>query len=109
VDGPAISGVSRIGTAVTVTIAHDGGTDFTPTSSIAGFHYYNGSDYTASENVITGAARTSATTITLTLTSSSAGTLYYGRGSLSTDTIANLVKDNSTQALPLQFSKWTVT
>lgn len=108
VDGPAITAVSRSGTTVTVTITHDGGTDFTPTTAIAGFRYYNGADYTTAANVVTAAVRTNATTITLTLTSSSAGTLYYGKGSLSLDTRANLVLDNSAQALPLKSSKWTV-
>lgn len=108
VDGPAITNVSRSGTAVTVTLTHDGGTDFTPTSAISGFRYYNGPDYLSTANTITAAVRTNATTITLTLTTNSAGTLYYGKGSLSVETVANLVKDNSTQTLPLQSSKWTV-
>lgn len=109
VDGPTITNATRIATAVTVTIAQDNGTDFTPTSSISGFHYYNGPDDGSTENVITAAVRTNATTITLTLTSSSAGTLYYGHGALNTDTAANLVKDNSAQALPLRSNKLTVT
>ena len=108
VDGPAITNATRIGTAVTVTLAHDTGTDFTPTSAIAGFEYFNGSDYNAAANVITAAVRTNATTITLTLTTSSAGTLYYGKGSLSTQTQANVVKDNATVSLPLKSSVWTV-
>lgn len=107
VDGPAIASVTRVGTAVTVNLSHDAGTDFTPTTAIAGFHYFDGG---SSEIAITAAVRTSATVITLTLASAVAGTLYYGYDTLFAEAgnYANLVRDNSTQLMPLKSSKWTV-
>lgn len=100
VDGPRITAATRVGTAITVTIAHDAGTDFTPTTSISGFHFFNDT----TEISITAAVRTNATTITLTLASLPTGveTLYYGYASLFTDTIANLVLDNASTIMPLR-------
>lgn len=99
---PTITGASRIGTAVTVTIAHGAGSDFTPTTAIAGFHFFDNT----TEITISSAVRTNATTITLTLASApSSGieTLYYGYGSLYGEvaSYASLVKDNSPHTLPL--------
>lgn len=108
VDGPSITNVVRSGTNLTVTISHDGGTDFTPTTSIEGFEYFNGSDFTAPTNALTSRIRADAVTITMQLNSASAGTLYYGRGSLTSTNQSNMVIDNSPQALPLKASKWTV-
>lgn len=114
VDGPQITAVSRSGATVTVTITHDtGATDFTPSSSIAGFHFFNSNNET-SEISITNAVRTNATTITLTLASTPAGTnqeLFYGYRSLQPEdaTIANLVKDNGVRTLPLRRARFTST
>lgn len=100
VNGPRITAASRSGSTITVTIAYDAGTDFTPTTAISGFHFFNDS----TEINITAAVRTNATTITLTLASLPTGVerLYYGYASLFTDTIANLVLDNSAETLPLR-------
>lgn len=73
--GPAIASASRSGTSVTVNLTHDSGTDFTPTTAIQGFRFFDDS----SEIKITAAVRTNATSITLTLASTPSGveTLYY--------------------------------
>ena len=100
--GPSISGASRSGTSVSVTISHDGGTDFTPSSGIVGFRFFdNGSEIT-----INSAVRTDATTVTLTLASTPSGieTLYYCYDDASDITNANIgsvLTDNSSEALPL--------
>jgi hypothetical protein len=87
---------------VTVTLVHDDGTDFTPASGIEGFKYFdNGSNPVT----ISAAVRTNATTITLTLASGIAGTLYYGYDALLSVNTANLVKDNATIVMPLQTAK----
>lgn len=98
--GPRITNVSRSGTAVTVTLMHDAGTDFTPTSSIAGFHYFGGT----TEITINAAVRTNATTVTLTLatTPSGAERLYYIYDEEASVTVANLLKDNASLTMPLQ-------
>lgn len=99
-DGPTITTVSRTGTTVTVTIAHDAGTNFTPVSAIEGFVFKDsGTDIT-----ITSAVRTNATTITLTLNSVPSGVeeLYYAENTMSGVNVANVVIDNSTESLPLR-------
>jgi hypothetical protein len=108
VDGPTATTAVRSTNTVTVTVAHEAGTDFTPTTAIAGFHYFDGS---GNEIAITSAVRTNATTITLTLASAVAGTLYYGYDTLFAEAAlyANLVKDNSAQDMPLRAAKFTVT
>ena len=92
VDGPVITGVSRLGTMVTVTLSHDGGTDFTPTTGIDGFAFLDdGVPIT-----ITAAVRTNATTITLTLASAPTGVeeFYHGYRALYGVNPADLVVDN---------------
>lgn len=104
VDGPRISGATRSGTAVTVTIVHDAGTDFTPASGIDGFRFFDN----ASEIAITAAVRTNATTITLTLASTpSSGieTLYYIYDAALTLNTANTVRDNAAVIMPLRSGK----
>jgi len=105
--GPQITNVSRSGAVLTVTIAHDGGTDFTPTTAIQGFYFTdNGSSIG-----ISSAVRTNATTITVTLASTPTGTkvLYYvyGRNNGISDK-TKIIHDNSPQSLPLRASKWSV-
>ncbi len=108
VDGPRVTNASRSGATVTVTIAHDAGTDFTPSSSIEGFRFFDD----ASEITITAAVRTNATTVTLTLNSTPAGavrTLYYGYDAMLGLDTADVVKDNAAISLPLRPGKWIVT
>jgi hypothetical protein len=108
VDGSSISGASRSGTTVTVTLAHESGiTDFTPVSNIAGFKFFDN----ATEIAITAAVRTNATTITLTLASTPTGspqTLYYGYAALYGITQANLVRGNDANQLPLRSARITM-
>lgn len=111
VDGSAISAVSRSGTAVTVTLTHPSGiTDFTPTSSIAGFHFYDNTN----EITITDAVRTNATTITLTLNSTPSNasqSLYYIYGTAYADraVYTNFVRGNDTYQIPLKAARWIST
>ncbi|MCF8495751.1 MAG: sialate O-acetylesterase, partial [Alphaproteobacteria bacterium] len=102
-DGPRITGAVRSGTTVTVTLAHDGGTDFTPASTIAGFHFFGG----VTAITINTAVRTNATTITLTLASTPTGTetLYYIYDADLSLNVANVVKDNTAVSMPLRAAK----
>ena len=107
--GPQITSASRSGTSVTVNITHDAGTDFTPTSGIVGFRYFDD----GAEISISSAVRSNANTITLTLSSTPSGTemLYYCYDDATDITDANIssvVKDNSAQTLPLVPAKITV-
>ena len=107
VNGPAITGVIRSGTTVTVTIAHDAGTDFTPTSGIQGFYFYDN----ATPITVTAAARTNATTITLTLNSApSSGieTLYHYYSGMNGVSASNIMRDNAANAVPLRSAKITL-
>lgn len=103
VDGPTITGWSRSGTTVTVTIAHDAGNDISPSSGIQGFTFLDNT----TPITINSAVRTNGTTITLTLNSapvSGIETLYYGYKSLLGVTTSNLVVDNeATYPKPLHF------
>lgn len=107
--GPQITAAVRSGTTVSVTISHDAGTDFTPSSGIVGFRFFDG----GSEITINSAVRTDATTVTLTLASTPTGVeeLYYCYDDASDITNANVgsvLKDNSTEALPLIPAKITL-
>jgi len=103
VDGARISGAVRSGLNVTVTLQHESGTDFTPTTGIQGFTFTGG----GISIPITNAVRTNATTITLTLGSLPSGQeiLYYAYNALSGINTANLVRGNSTNLLPLKAAK----
>ena len=104
-EGPRLVSCTRAGTTLTINIEHDGGTDFTPTTGIEGFYYRNAAD---SGNVALSAVnRTDATTITATLASAEAGTLYYMYNN-ETVNLANLLKDNGANTLPLQRNKVSV-
>jgi hypothetical protein len=103
VNGPTLaSAIRTTSTNVDVTIAHDAGTDFTPTTGIEGFTYFDGS----STIDITAAIRVDATTIRLTLDSEPSGTeveqLYYMYDAELTLDITKIVKDNSATALPIR-------
>lgn len=101
--GPSITNASRSGTSVTVTLAHDSGTDFTPVTGIEGFHFFDD----GSEIVINSAVRTNTSTITLTLASPPTGveTLYYIYDDEDPLTLSNVVKDNAATSMPLQSTK----
>lgn len=101
--GPAISSASRIGTAVTITVDHDSGSDITPATGIEGFHFFDD----ASEITINSAVRTDTNKITLTLASAPTGaeTLYYIYDDEDPLTLANVVKDNAATSMPLQSTK----
>ena len=116
--GPTL--VSAAGTGantLTATINHDVGTDFTPTTGIAGFVVFSD----GALNKVTAAARASATTINITCENSlgANNTLYHIYGMMSSDFVtaspsvafdpANVLVDNSTNALPLQAGKVTIT
>lgn len=101
VEGPMMTGWTRSGTSVTVTIAHDGGTDFTPTTGIQGFHFFDG----ATEIAITAAVRASATSVTLTLASIPSGgtqTLNYIYDEEASITVSSLLRDNASPSMPLK-------
>lgn len=109
--GPSITGVSRSGTTVTVTITHGDGTDFT-IGGPDGWEFLD--DGVRIE--VTAAVRTNATTITLTLDSAPSGEekLRYGMGSGYdhsgvAESPANYVRDNSTpRNLPLFIGEFDV-
>lgn len=105
--GPSLVSATATGaSALTATISHDAGTDFTPTTGISGF-------VVISDGVINNVAtavRASATTINIT-TDSALGvsnTLYYIYGMMSSDFVdssydyTQVLKDNSANNLPLQ-------
>ena len=100
--GPMITAAERSGTTISVTLSHDGGTDFTPSSGIVGFRFFDDT----SEIAINSAVRDDASTVTLTLASepsSGTETLYYcydDAQDITNANIANVLRDNSPQALP---------
>lgn len=105
VDGPVISAASRVSTTITCTLSYPTGTtDFTPSSAIQGFRFFDGS--IATEITIIAAARVDATHIALTLASPPANgndLLYYAYGSLSEVTdLSKLVHGNDANTLPLE-------
>lgn len=103
VDGPKMTAASRSGTTVTVTLQHDAGTDFNPTSDIKGFVFFAGS----TQIPVSSAVRSNATTIVLTLASQPASApeiLYYGYDAIG-ETASGFLKDNSTWAMPLRTGK----
>lgn len=102
ITGPQISGASHSGSTVTVSITHDGGSDFTPTSGIVGFRFFDDS----TEISISSAVRTDANTVTLSLASTPSGSeaLYYcydDASDITNANLANVLKDNSAETLPL--------
>jgi hypothetical protein len=89
-----------------VTIAHDGGTDFMPTTGIQGFVFLDNT----TPITISAAVRTDATTVTLTLASaptSGIETLYYGYAHLDSVDVTKLIVDNAGVKLALVSSKLT--
>lgn len=104
--GPVITGATRSGTWVDVTISHDGGTDFTPTTGIEGFKFYDD----GVEIALTAAQRLNATTIRLYLSSTPTGveTVEYCTGLIYGADATKLVRDNDTYPLPLRSRKITL-
>lgn len=99
--GPSIISAIRAETAITVTLLHDLGTDFTPSSNISGFRFFDND----AEIALTSAVRADANTVTLTLVSaplSSNLTLYYGYDSMDGINTANILKDNADMSMPLR-------
>jgi hypothetical protein len=99
--GAYITGFTQVdATHVDVTIAHRGGTDFTPTgaNAITGFQVFDG----AFEKAITDASRTSATNIRLTTSSDMTGDVSVRYMFHNNPTTTGAVKDNSALALPLE-------
>lgn len=104
--GPKLVSATRSGTTLTITIEHDGGTDFTPTTAIEGFGYR---DTNGTAVAVSSVVRTDATTITATLASAVPGVLHYiddhGGGALDE---TKVVKDNGAYTLPLRRGYVTV-
>lgn len=101
--GPVMTGATRSGTTITVTLSHDTGTDFTPSSGIDGFKFFD----SATAIGITTATRVNATTVQVTLASSPTSgnkTLYYGYDDMPSLNISNILKDNNNTDLPLRTS-----
>jgi hypothetical protein len=99
--GPRI--VSAAGVSSTVydlTLVHDSGTDFTPTSGITGLRAVDGTTDVA----ISSAVHNSATTIRVTLASAPANQpTFYSLYGTAPD-VSNVAKDNSTLSLPLEYN-----
>lgn len=108
---PSFSAVSRTGTTVDLDITHSAGTDFTPTTGIEGFRYFDG----ASEVTISSAVRLDADTIRITLASEPSGSneerLYYAYGTMigNVANFTSFVRDNSAYQLPLYHINEVVT
>ena len=96
--GPLPANATRIdATTVDIAIAHDGGTDFTPTTGITGFEAFDG----GAPATISSVARHTAAKVRITLASAPTGalTIRYGYGK--SPVISNVLRDNSALALPL--------
>lgn len=105
--GSVINNATRIGTTITVTLTHDNGDNFTSTSGIEGFKFFDN----LSEITINSAVKTNATTITLTLAStpiSGSETLYYGYDAMIGLNINNVVRDNADVPMPMRTGKITL-
>lgn len=105
--GPMLKSASLSGSIITVTLAHDTGTDFTPSSGISGFRFFDDS----AEINIASAVRTDANIVTLTLDSTpveSTKTLYYGYDDMANITIGNILKDNALIPMPLRTASISV-
>jgi len=105
VDGPRITGAVRQASSadVLVTIAHDGGTDFTPTTDIQPFRYLVDGVLAT----VSAAVRVNATTVKVTLgavpASGGVERLQYGYGAMTGTDYTKALKDNQTVPLPLRW------
>lgn len=99
--GPRISSATKpTTTAINVTLAHGGGSDFTPTSGITGWRVMDG----ATPVTVTAAVRLSATVIQLTLAGTPGASLTVDYLHGAAPVISGLAKDNTTLTLPLEFA-----
>jgi hypothetical protein len=106
--GPEVTNVVLSGSTLTITITHDGGTDFTPTTNIQGFYLTNN----RSAIPLTNVNRVSATTITATLSSTPSGSkiLYYvyGNKGVGITDLTKILRDDSSMNMPLRAMKWVL-
>lgn len=107
--GPQITTVSRINNIITLSLEHDAGDDFTPTTAIEGFKFFKGS----SEVAITSAIKINPTSVEITLSTTPGGadpeTLYYGYDDIAGININNIITDNADIPMPLRTTKITLT
>lgn len=98
-EGPRLFKATKTGAVVTATLTHDVGTDFTPSTGIDGFTYIQDD---GTEIAVSSAVRASGSTVAITLASApTAGKLYYVFDTKALN-LANVLKDNTTNTLPLQ-------
>lgn len=105
--GPIISEAVRDGTTLTVSIEHDSGNDFIPTTDIEGFRFFDGTN----EINILSITKINANTLNLTLSSlpnNANKTLYYAYDAMMGVAIGNILRDNSTYAMPLRSTQLSV-
>ncbi|PZQ44865.1 MAG: hypothetical protein DI551_09190 [Micavibrio aeruginosavorus] len=104
--GPDITGATRSGSTLTCPVIQDGGTDFAPNANPQGFVFFQGSTMFTAVSVTPSA---NSIVIELSGVPTGAGELHHiwGKNYGVTD-LANLLKDNSPQALPLRCGKWAV-
>lgn len=99
--GPRIGSVIRVSpTIYDVNLAHDGGTDYTPTSGISTFRALDGT----TSATISSAVYQTATSVRITLASSPAGTVTIQNSWGTQPDVTAPLLDNSSLALPLEFS-----
>lgn len=102
--GPSILSAAQLtSNTYRVTLSHHYGTDFTPTSSIGGWHVTDPGAGGAAITV-TAAVRSSATTVDLTLASTPVSLPYVGYLYGIAPSITNVLKDNSALNLPLEYN-----
>jgi hypothetical protein len=110
VDGPRITAAARNGATVTATIAHDGGTDITPSSGIQGASYF----IDGVQQTLGTGTRVDATHVSWTLPANVAqGTqeqLIFGYGWLPDVTdYTKILRDNQAVPLPCRWSETVAT
>ncbi len=107
VDGAEVASVSRTGMVYTITLAHDEGTDFGPSTGIEGFEILDDGVALTLSSVV----HTTSTIITATASTTPTGieTFYYGFGAMDNIDEANLVVDNDAIPLPLRSCKFVTT
>ncbi len=97
--GPYPVSIAKVdSTHADITIAHHGGTDFTPASGITGFRIFEG----GSARAISAAVRQTATTIRCTTAALGSGTLTFDYDFGENPDVSGAVFDNSPMALPLE-------
>jgi hypothetical protein len=102
--GPKITAIEYNGSSVRITLAHRGGTDFTPASNITGF---TASDTTGALTIVS-AVRTSATQIVLTMDRAIVDTPVVKYLSGAAPAVGTQVFDNSTAILPMSVEPYMV-